>query len=118
MLTHLAQSHRYSHPDLQEPPHRTRLEYQKYMNEINLMLRSLITAGKLKRMELMSINNKALFNRGKVKRCEWMAQRKFVSGNFLPDVRNMSLDYRRDRQQKEGSARAGKKAKAKESNIA
>jgi|JI7StandDraft_1071085.scaffolds.fasta_scaffold297156_1 hypothetical protein len=45
-----------------------RVFYKKYINEVNEALQSLIVAGKLKRMELMSINNRALFNRGKVQR--------------------------------------------------
>lgn len=46
-----------------------RVYYKKYINEINEALQSLITVGRLKRMELLSINNRALFNRGKVQRC-------------------------------------------------
>lgn len=46
-----------------------RVFYKKYINEINEALQSLITVGRIKRMELLSINNRALFNRGKVQRC-------------------------------------------------
>lgn len=51
-----------------DSPQRTRVFYKKYLNEVNHALQALITAGRLKKMELMSINNRALFNRGKVQR--------------------------------------------------
>lgn len=46
-------------------------------------------------MELLSINNRALFNRGKVQRCEWVAKKHLnPNSTFLPDVKNLNLDNR------------------------
>ena len=74
---------------------RTRVFYKKYLNEVNDALQSLITAGRLKRMELLSINNRALFNKGKVQRCEWLTKRySEAQEGFLPDIKNLSLDNR------------------------
>ena len=80
---------------LETTPKQARVEYKKYLNQVNHTLQSLITAGKLKRNELMSINNRAMFNRGKVQRCEWMSKKvQPFQSNFFPDLPNISLDTR------------------------
>jgi hypothetical protein len=63
------------------------------MNGVNQELQSLITAGKIKKMELMSINNRAQFNHGKVQRCEWLTNRyPLGASQFLPDLKGINLN--------------------------
>lgn len=55
----------------------------------------MITAGRIKRMELISINNRALFNRSKVQRCEWVNKKhQQTQKSFLPDIENLNLKKR------------------------
>lgn len=87
---------RYHEQLISEDSHRARVSYSKSINEANEMLKALIEVGRMKKMELMSINNRALFNKGKVQRCEWLNKRRYSIGNsgFLPDIKNICLDAR------------------------
>lgn len=59
----------------------------------------MITAGKLKRMEYISINNRAMFNRAKVQRSEWINQKyaRNLTESFQPETDTLKLDNRSDR---------------------
>jgi hypothetical protein len=44
-------------------------------------------------MELITINNRAVFNRGKVQRCEWLTKKyPLGASQFLPDLKSISIN--------------------------
>lgn len=49
-------------------PKHKRVDENRKLNEINWAIESLLTLGKLEKMELISINNRVMNNRGKIKR--------------------------------------------------
>jgi hypothetical protein len=77
-------------------PRHSRALYNRRANEINTTIESIMTLGRLEKMELITINNRALNNRGKVQRSSWMNSKYCPEEKryFLPDLENLQLDTR------------------------